>query len=75
MMQKLGIQALRPGPSGNPDDPNAANSDESKVSTGIELPALLRLRNGQKVTTQSQWQERRPGDRGRFRSGGIRQIT
>ncbi len=27
MMEKLGIESLRPGPSGNPADPNAANTD------------------------------------------------
>lgn len=31
-MQQLGITKLRPGPSGNPDSPNAANTDESKAN-------------------------------------------
>jgi hypothetical protein len=31
MLQRLGIDSLRAGPSGNPEAPNAANSDESKV--------------------------------------------
>ena len=30
MMKLLGISELRPGPSGNPKDTNAANSDEFK---------------------------------------------
>src|SRR3954447_23370141 len=30
MLQQLGIKALRPGPSGQADAPNAANYDESK---------------------------------------------
>lgn len=58
MMQTLGIEGLRPGPSGNPDDPNAANSDETKVNP-IDLPALLSFKNGTEVTTKAEWHERR----------------
>ena len=32
MMGLLGITSLRPGPSGNPKAPNAANDDESKAT-------------------------------------------
>ncbi|WP_029033800.1 acetylxylan esterase [Salinimicrobium terrae] len=59
MMRKLGINTLRPGPSGNPTDPNAANSDESKVSDLRNLPDPLIFQDGRKVSTREQWQERR----------------
>jgi hypothetical protein len=32
MMRLLGITSLRPGPSGDPNAPNAANTDESKAN-------------------------------------------
>jgi hypothetical protein len=61
MMDQLGIKALRPGPSGNPDAPNHANYDESKANPYPNLPDPLTLNNGQKVTTsQMWWQKRRP---------------
>lgn len=61
MMALLGISSLRPGPSGNPQAPNAANSDESKATTYTRLPDPLVLKNGKKVTTARQWwQQRRP---------------
>lgn len=59
MMDLLKIKSLRPGPSGNPADPNAANTDESKASNYSDLPDPLIFDNGQKVTTKEQWQERR----------------
>lgn len=58
MLEKLEIQSLRPGPSGNPDDPNAANSDESKVLE-YELPDLLTSNDGTKVSSVSKWENRR----------------
>lgn len=58
MMNNLGISALRPGPSGNPNAPNAANSDESKVSEYI-LPDNLIFENGSAVRTPSDWEIRR----------------
>jgi len=61
MMDQLGIQALRPGPSGNEKAPNHANYDESKANPYPNLPDPLTLNNGQKVTTpQVWWQKRRP---------------
>jgi lysophospholipase L1-like esterase len=61
MMELLGITSLRPGPSGNPDAPNAANTDESKASPYTSLPDPLVLNNGERVTTAHQWwQARRP---------------
>jgi hypothetical protein len=61
MKQQLGITtANRPGPSGNPSAPNAANRDESKVGT-YTLPDPLVLKNGKKVKNADQWwKKRRP---------------
>jgi (4-O-methyl)-D-glucuronate---lignin esterase len=61
MLEQLGIQALRPGPSGNENAPNHANYDESKANPHPDLPDVLTLRNGKKVTTAKMWwDERRP---------------
>lgn len=61
MMQQLGITKLRPGPSGNPNSPNAANTDESKANPYPHLPDLMTLKDGTKVTTPEQWwKQRRP---------------
>src|SRR5438309_644906 len=61
MMQQLGIQALRPGPSGNEAAPNHANYDDSKANPFPDLPAVLTLKNGKKVTTADEWwKQRRP---------------
>ncbi|MBV9937466.1 MAG: acetylxylan esterase, partial [Acidobacteriaceae bacterium] len=61
MMDQLGIQALRPGPSGNEKDPHHANYDEAKANPYGDLPDALTLKNGQKVTTAEQWwKQRRP---------------
>ena len=59
MMQQLGITALRPGPSGNEQAPNAANYDEAKANPYPNLPPLLTLKSGQRVTTARQWARRR----------------
>jgi len=61
MMDQLGIKALRPGPSGDPNAPNHANYDESKANPYPNVPDPLTLNDGQKVTTAAQWwHERRP---------------
>ena len=61
MMDQLGIKALRPGPSGNESDPNHANYDESKANPYPDLPEVLTLKNGKKVTTADEWWKlRRP---------------
>jgi hypothetical protein len=61
MLQQLKITSTRPGPSGNPEAPNAANIDEEKASPYTSLPDPLVLKNGQKGTTsQTWWQKRRP---------------
>ena len=61
MLAALNIRDIRPGPSGNPKAPNAANADEAKATTYTTLPDPLILKNGQKVKTQKEWwQKRRP---------------
>jgi hypothetical protein len=61
MLDQLDIKALRPGPSGNESAPNAANYDESKANPFPNLPDVLTLKNGKKVTTAKMWwTERRP---------------
>ena len=61
MMDQLGIQALRPGPSGDEKAPNHANYDETLANPFPNLPDVLTLKNGQKVTTAAMWwNQRRP---------------
>src|SRR5271157_4184326 len=61
MMDQLGIKALRPGPSGNESAPDHANYDESKANPYPNLPDVLTLNNGRKVTTAEMWwNQRRP---------------
>src|SRR6266700_8278492 len=59
MLDQLHIDSTRPGPSGNPQAPNAANSDESKATTYTTLPDPLILHNGDRVTTAKMWWEQR----------------
>ncbi|HEY0042549.1 MAG TPA: hypothetical protein VGB71_17870, partial [Flavisolibacter sp.] len=61
MLAQLGITSTRPGPSGNPNAPNAANVDEAKASPYTTLPDPLTLHNGRKVTdAKTWWNVRRP---------------
>src|SRR5438876_1313932 len=61
MMDQLGIKALRPGPSGNESAPNHANYDEAKANPFPDLPDVLTLKNGKKVTAPEMWwTQRRP---------------
>ena len=61
MMQQLGIKKLRPGPSGNENAPNHANYDESIANPCPQLPDVLTLKNGKKVTSADVWwKQRRP---------------
>jgi hypothetical protein len=61
MMDKLGIKALRPGPSGNEQAPNHANYDEALANPFPKLPDVLTLENGKKATSPAVWlRERRP---------------
>ena len=59
MMEQLGIKALRPGPSGNEQDPNHANYDEAKANPFPTLPEVLTFKNGAKVTSAREWPRRR----------------
>jgi hypothetical protein len=62
MMEQLGIKRLRPGPNGNANATNnAANYDQAKANPYPDLPDVLTLKNGQKVTTaELWWKQRRP---------------
>jgi hypothetical protein len=59
MMKQLGIQKLRPGPSGNESAPNHANYDEATANPFPKLPEVLTLKNGTKVTTPAMWWNQR----------------
>jgi len=59
MMAQLGIRALRPGPSGNESAPNHANYDEAAANPFPDLPPVLTMKSGKKVTTAEQWKQRR----------------
>lgn len=58
MMKQLDLNELRPGPSGNPEAPNAANADEDKVRD-YKLPELLSFENGEEVTDADDWKRRK----------------
>ncbi len=59
MMQLLGIDSLRPGPSGNPQAPNAANSDESKAKQYESVPDPLLFEDGSPVKNPADWEKRK----------------
>jgi len=59
MQRQLGITAMRPGPSGNPSAPNAANSDETKANPFTDIPDILTTRHGAHVSTAAAWKRRR----------------
>ena len=61
MMDQLGVKALRPGPSGDEAAPNHANYDPALANPYPNLPDVLTLKNGTKVTTAEMWwKQRRP---------------
>ena len=61
MMDQLGIRKLRSGPSGDESAPNRANYDEALANPYPNLPDVLTLKNGKKVTTPEMWwRQRRP---------------
>jgi lysophospholipase L1-like esterase len=61
MLEQLGIKVLRPGPSGNETAPNRANYDEALANPYPNLPDVLTLENGKKVTSADVWwKQRRP---------------
>ncbi|WP_241654351.1 acetylxylan esterase [Granulicella sibirica] len=59
LLDLLHITTLRPGKSGSPDKPNAANYDEAKANPFPALPDPLVLSNGKKVTSAKVWWEQR----------------
>lgn len=62
MLSQLGLKEnnMRPGASGDPESPNAANRFEDKVNR-YTLPDPLVLKTGKKVTTADVWwKKRRP---------------
>lgn len=61
MLDQLGIDPseMRHGPSGNPADPNAANTDETKAKTYDALPDALVFNNGDTVRIAAEWVTRR----------------
>lgn len=59
MLKQLAITSLRQGASGNASAPNAANYDESKAVLFPDLPKLLVLKNGKKVTSKKIWENQR----------------
>jgi hypothetical protein len=59
MIKQLGITKLRPGPSGNPKAPDAANTDESKATPYTSLPDPLVFKDGSAVKTAQQWEKRK----------------
>lgn len=61
MMRQLGIAQLRPGPSGDPTAPDAANYDPAKANPYPVWPELLMMADGRPVTTAEMWRKlRRP---------------
>lgn len=59
LMELLHITSLRRGADGDPKSPNAANYDEAKAGSDLNLPDPLRLKNGKEVRTAKEWWERR----------------
>lgn len=59
MMDQLGIKELRPGPGGDEKAPNPANYDEALANPYPDLPEVLTLGNGKKVTSPDMWWEKR----------------
>ncbi len=59
LLDLLGIESLRRGPSGNPNAPDAANADESRATTYDRLPDPLVFEDGTPVTNAAEWSKRR----------------
>ncbi len=61
MLEQLGITKLRPGRNADEKAANPANYDEAKANPYPKLPELLKLANGELVSSADQWsQQRRP---------------
>ena len=73
MMEQLGIKALRPGPSGNETAPESRELRRGEANPFPNLPDVLTLKNGRKVTTADDVVEAAAaGDRRGFRARGDR---
>jgi hypothetical protein len=59
LLDLLHIAALRRGRDGDPKSANAANVDEAKVSSKLNLPDPLVLSDGQRVKSAEMWWKRR----------------
>jgi hypothetical protein len=59
VLKQLGIENLRPGPSGNPEADNAANTDESKATVYESLPDPLIFNDGTHVKNKKDWKNRK----------------
>ena len=59
MLELVKITATRPGPSGTPTAPNAANTDESKATQYTTIPDPLILNDGKPVKTAKEWWDKR----------------
>jgi hypothetical protein len=59
MMRQLGIVQLRPGPSGDPTAPDAANDDPAKANPYPVWPDLMTMADGRPVTSATMWRQRR----------------
>lgn len=61
MLDQLGITKLRPGKNADQNSANPANIDEAKANPYPNLPDLMTMKDGTKVTTPEQWwKQRRP---------------
>ena len=61
MLSRLGITKLRPGRNANEKAPNAANYDEASANPYPDLPDVMKLASGERVTSPEQWwKSRRP---------------
>jgi hypothetical protein len=61
MMRQLGITTLRPGRNADASKANPANYDEALANPCPDLPGVLTLKGGEKVTTpETWWKDRRP---------------
>jgi hypothetical protein len=59
MQRQLGITAMRPGPSGTPSAPNAANNDEARANPFADIPDPMIFADGSRVRTARDWPRRR----------------
>jgi lysophospholipase L1-like esterase len=57
MLEQLGITKLRPGRDPNEGSKNLPNYDEAQANPYPVLPDVLKLQNGERVTSAEQWRE------------------